>query len=78
MLKKIGGFVGASAVVVVDFLVKVLIVSGSAAAGHIAVNSYQSHEAKDKAYSYMDQGAKTWIGGYQHNISYATLWMSGR
>lgn len=62
MLKKIGGYVGASAVVVGGFLVKVLIMSGSAAAGHVAVNSFQSHEAKEKAYSDMEQGAKTCFG----------------
>lgn len=78
MLKKIRGFVGTYSVVIVDFLVKVLIVSGSATAGHIAVNSYQSHEAKDKACSDMEQGAETWIGSHQYNISYAILWIKGR
>ncbi|WP_273802063.1 hypothetical protein [Proteus vulgaris] len=50
--------------------------SENAVAGHIAVNSYQSHEAKDKVYSDMDQGTETWIGDYQRNIIYATLWMN--
>ncbi|WP_109372790.1 hypothetical protein [Proteus genomosp. 6] len=80
MLKKISCFIGTSAVavavVVVDFLVKVFIVSENAVAGHIAVNSYQSHEAKDKVYSDMDQSTETWIGDYQRNIIYATLWMN--
>lgn len=61
-----------------DFLVKMIIVKGSEVADYTAVNSYQSYKAKDKVYNDMELGAETWIGGYQHNITYSTIWMQSR